>query len=283
MDLPLAWKWGLGSLAAANDAGVSIVDLTSGAWSALGTESVTLIDIPDGVGPSASFTEFAATDSASSVGNATTNYNPAYVDGGVQQATFPNHPGYGDFAQVEADYATYHGAGESQIAIADRVSTTTPAAPSVNETIDLADALPAITQASLDATNPSQPNVTWTSAASLASAAATFVQLGWFDPVADAGYDRTGTWTLVMPASQTSVVPPQIPGATGFGPNAQAGWSDDYPVIVTFDGDAFPTYDAVRAIAAQLSPTLTGVTLPVVPPLPANGRARTTAYFPNAG
>jgi hypothetical protein len=46
------------------------------------------------------------------------------------------------------------------------------------------------------------------------------------------------------------------------------------------NGDAFPTYDAIRATAAQIGPTLTPGSFPMLPALPANGRVRVTAFVP---
>jgi hypothetical protein len=278
----VAWQSGKGTVATA-EAGVASVDLTSTSWSTtFGTQSVTLLDAPDTLSPGVGFTEFTATDSASSVAFGLSTFTGQFPDAGVQAFAFTStHPGFADFDQVEADNPISQSQGASILAIADRVSATTLASPSAGDTIDLNDALPAITSASIDATNLVQPKLAWTSAAPLSSAVATVVQAQWSDPLDDAGDARTGMWTIIVPASQMSVVPPQIPGTSGLGPTAMAAWSTAFPMVYAMNGDAFPTYDAIRATAALVGPTLSVSASPLlIPALPANGRARITAYFP---
>ncbi len=284
-DGPLAWQGGKGSPTL--DGGVSRVDFTSSSWSTtLGTETVTLLNTTPADGPYTTATEYTVTDPVSSVPiSAGTDYTPGTVDAGVLQSTFAIHPGFGDFDQVEVDESAYQSGGVSQLTIADRVSATTSASPSASDTIDLNDALPAITGASIDTTNPSQPTLSWTSDTPLTGATATFVQVQFFDLLDDAGGDRkVGNWTIIVPASQMSVVPPQIPGDLGFGPSALATYNtDDYPIVLSLSADALPTYDAIRATAAQVGTSLNVDNTPLIPPLPANGRARMTMFYPTGG
>ncbi len=276
---PLAWESGKGNLV--TDGGVSPVDLSSATWSrTLGGLTLTLNNVSDSISPYASFTEFASTDSLSSVAYSTTNFGLSQIAAGMLQSTFALHPGFGDFDQVEAEYGTTQPTGRAFGAIADRVSTATVASPSTSDTIDVTDALPAITTANLDATNRSRPNFTWTSAAPLPAAGATVVQAQWQEVVDDAGDLKIGTWTIIVAASQSSVAPPAVPSATGFGPASTATWPDTFPIVLSMNGDAFPTYDAIRATAAQIGPALNVNSAPFIPPLPANGRARLTAFLP---
>jgi hypothetical protein len=278
----LAWQAAQGSLLA-SDAGVASVDLTSTSWTTtFGTQSVTLLNAPDTLEPGVGFTEFTAVDSVSSVAFGLSTFTGQYPDAGVQTFEFnATHPGFAAFDQIEADDTISQSGGASVLAIADRVSTTTLASPSANDTIDLNDVLPTITNATLDATHPTRPSIAWTSAAPLTGAVATVVQVKWSDPLDDAGDVRAGTWTIAVPASQMSVVPPQIPDASGLGPTTMASWSTAFPMVYSMNGDAFPTYDAIRATAALVGPALNVSTSPLlVPALPANGRARVTAFYP---
>lgn len=271
----LAWESGKGHVPT-TDAGAAPVALTSATWSTtLGTETITVVNVPDTLAPSAAFTEYV-----SGVPYALTTFPQTPVDAGVYQATLPIHPGFGDFDQVEVQYGLTQTHGGSQLAIADRVNATTTASPSAGDSIDVTDTLPAITGVSADATNPLQPKFAWTSAAPLSTAAATFVQLQWNDPIDDAGDLKTGNWTIIVPGGQMSVVPPQIPGASGLGPCATSTWPDYIPILVSMNGDAFPTYDAIRATAAQIGTNLNSSNNPLLPPLPANGRARASVFFP---
>jgi hypothetical protein len=278
----MAWQSGKGTVATP-DAGVASVDLGSTGWSTMfGTQSVTLLNAPDSLTPGVGFSEFTAVDSASSVAFGLSTFTGQFPDAGIQAFAFTStHPGLADFDQVEADYQVSEAQGASQLAIADRVNATTLASPSASDTIDLNDALPAIISSTLDATDPLRPNLGWTSAAPLSTASATVVQVQWSDPVDDAGDTRTGNWTIIVPASQMAVVPPRVPAASGLGPTPMATWSTAFPMVFTMNGDAFPTYDAIRATAARVGPTLNvGASPLMIPALPSNGRARVTAYFP---
>jgi hypothetical protein len=275
----LAWQSGKGNLV--TDGGVSPVNLSSATWSTtFGTETLTLTNVGDGVGPYTAFTEYASSDSVSSVPYSVTNFGLNQLDAGLFESTFTIHPGLGDFDQAEVEYQITQSGGNSLLAIATRVSATTAGSPSASVTIDVSDVLPAITGATLDATNPGQPKFAWTSAAPLSVSAATFVQAQWTEALDDAGTVRTGTWTVIVPASQMSATAPQIPSASGFGPGARSTWPATFPIVFSMNGDGFSTYDTVRALAARVGSSLSAGSSPLVPPLPANGRARITAFVP---
>jgi hypothetical protein len=279
-DGPIAWESGKGTLNA-DPTGLSKVDLTAATWSTTyGTETATLLDVPDGANPWMTVFEYAASDSATAVGYFSSSTTTTSLDGGVE-STFPIHPGFGDFNQVEVDVPIAGADGLSTFVIADRVTATTPAAPSASDAIDLEDALPAFTSETLDATNPVRPTFAWTSASSPSAAAAIIVEAYWSDPFDDAGDLRYGTWTLVVPPGQASIVLPQIPSASGFGPNAGATWPGGNS-IAAVNADAYPTYDSIRAAAADFGPLLFNLstTTATLPPLPANGRARLSEYEP---
>ncbi len=173
----LAWQSGEGSLLA-SDAGVASVDLTSTGWTTtFGTQRVTLVNAPDSITPGVGFTEITAVDAVSNVAFGLSTFTGQYPDAGVQTFEFTAaHPGFAAFDQIEADNTVSQANGATVLAIADRVAATTLASPSASDTIDLNDALPAITSATLDATHPTQPTIAWVSAAPLTSAAATVVQ-----------------------------------------------------------------------------------------------------------
>jgi hypothetical protein len=277
----IAWESGKGTLNA-DPMGVSKVDLSSASWSTTyGSETVTLLDVPDAAYPPwTTVFEDATADSLSSVGYFSSSTTSTSLDGGVQ-SIFPLHPGLGDFDQVEVDIQTVETNGLSTIAIADRVNATTQASPSATDTIDYNDALPAFTGETVDATNPLRPTFAWTSGAPLSAAAALIVSAQWSDPSDDAGDLRYGTWTVIVPPGQASVVLPQIPSAPGFGPVAGTSWYEGGYAIAAVNGDPYPNYDSIRAAAAifgplMFSPSTTTATLPT---LPANGRARLSEYL----
>jgi hypothetical protein len=277
---PVAWESGKGTLNA-DPKGVSTVDLGAATWSTTyGTETATLLDVPATANPWMTVFEYAASDSVTAVGYFSPGTTSTSFDGGVA-STFPIHPGFGDFNQVEVDVPIVDANGLSTYVIADRVGATTPAVPSASDTIDLEDALPAFTSETVDATNPARPTFAWTSASPSSTAAALIVEAYWSDPSDDAGDLRYGTWTLVVPPGQTSIVLPQIPSASGFGPAAGATWPGGN-AIAAVNADAYPTYDSIRAAAADFGPLLFNLstTTATLPPLPANGRARLTEYQP---
>ena len=278
----LAWLSGKGQVVA-NDAGAAApVNLDAVAWSTkFGAQSVTLVDAPDSLSAYTSFSEFASADLVSSVAYGYTNFETASLDAGVVQSTYTSHPGFGDFDQAEADYGVTQPHGDSVFAIADRIDAVTVASPVTNHTIDLNDGLPAITGVTTSATNAVRPAFTWTSASSLSAAAATFVQAQWTDPLDDAGDLRTGNWTIIVAGSQTSVTAPLIPAASGFGPMATATWPNYAPTLLSLNGDRLRDVRRdPRASAAELAPTLSASNTPLIPALPADGRARVTAFFP---
>ncbi len=264
----------------APDGGVTTVDLTSQTWSTtFGGETINVANVPDGNYPAVMYTEVA-----NSVPETQYDNNVTLVDAGTALSNLYTHPGYADFVQTEVSLETPQDVGGSVQAVADRSAAPTTTSSSATQNVDMNDALPLITASAIDTTNPAQPTVTWTAAAPLSSATAIFSQIFWNGPDDDAGDYAYGTWTFVVPASQTSIVPPVLDGdALEYAPNAQAFWTDSGPLVAAMNADAFPTYDAFVQTGANIGQGLAPSNQPLVPMLPANGRARITLYSPQNG
>jgi hypothetical protein len=185
------------------------------------------------------------------------------------------YPGYGD---VQAEAYVY-GLSLSITDIAIRA-----AADAGVSTIDMSQLLPLIDTASIDTTNPARPSVSYASeAGSLAGADATIVMLSW-NGIEDGGVIVQSTWTIVAPATATSISVPALPPASaGWGPFADVSYAT--PLVAVLDASFISSYAQVRTNVSAVSPTATLLNgyphSALLPPLPVDGTLRLTAYTTN--
>ncbi|MBX3185385.1 MAG: hypothetical protein KF819_00155 [Labilithrix sp.] len=198
---------------------------------------------------------------------------------GAQARTFTGHPGYADFVQTTAEVRDY----PSEAAIS-AVSTRAPT-PTANTSasVDLSTLLPLITSATLNTATPARPAVSWTASGSLAAADGSLVVIRWFQETADPPI--SGTWSIVTSPTKTSVTFPALPAsASSLAPSASASF-DQPPLIVTVEASFIADYTALRAASATLNaPDAVFTSAPyggIVPPLPAAGTLRATAWTRN--
>jgi hypothetical protein len=240
------------------DGGVPIA--LAGPWSALGTVTFNLSHAPT----SGVFAELDEVASGVAIWN--TSAAPGDPDSGVASVAIASHPGYADFVQPKV---TVNSGGQWYLQMATRM-----AAPGATgtATFDLSTNLPAIQSTSITTADPARPIVSWTATGSLASAAGTLVVLSW---AGNGGL--SGGWTLVVPASTTSVQLPALPADAGtWIPPAQPDFSGPALWVVTADG--LSTYAQARAALQPLygiDPTSFSGPVPF---LAANGTIRVSMW-----
>jgi hypothetical protein len=251
--------------ALATDGGQTSIVMT-GAWNPMGTETVSVTGTVGSDDRYVSYSEVAA-----GVSITQTSYEPIFDDAGVQSASFASHPIYPDFVQTELSaYDSQPGVG-MVTAIATRTD-----APSGSASFDASDLLPIITDASIDSTDPTRPTVSWTSAAPLSGAVGTIAEMFWYDE----GTGQSGSWTIVVPSSVTSVQAPLLPSGTvtSLAPDANSLWSTP-PTVAAIGGGNLVDYAAFRRTAGQLATQLQPGSTPTVPPLPSDGTMKVTARY----
>jgi hypothetical protein len=254
------------------DGGVTTLSPTSAWGTTMGTEKVTIDGVSIDPSVALSYSEIA-----SGVPFDIIDYQPAATETGYE-STFDTHPGYPDFVQTEVRTASGDNTVTMVIAAASRDAATTTASPSASVSFQASDLPPTISDATLDTTDPLRPAVSWTPSAPFTAAIATFASIAWLDQT-DAGDQVSGTWTVVVPAGQTTVQLPALPDALGVtGPSATSTWPTSNPAVATIGGPGFIGYDAVRATAAIVGTAIAYFNDPIMPPLLANGRAQLTLF-----
>ena len=261
----------------AADGGVTHVSL-NGTWSPVAppqTLSVTNFDWNNQTG-FATYSEIADGVSAGT---------PAHLssDTGNASSSYPTHPGYPASVQSEANVSATRQNGMAIGAIATRGK---PSGDGGTTNFDLSALLPLLDAANLDATQPAQPSVSWsTEAGSLGSTSGTIVRIPW-SQLPDGGTDYVQTtWTILAPPSATSVKAPALPASlAAWTPTAAAGFQTQPTVIVVDGTDSFlPDYAHLRASFSALpvqtsllydDPALDGM----IPPLPADGTMPISAF-----
>jgi hypothetical protein len=204
------------------------------------------------------------------------------LDGGTQTGVFAVHPGYADVAQAEAYFTmgTDFGNVDSVLVGVTRA----PAGTTPTAAFDF-NTLPLITAASVDSTDagtPVQPEVSWTSG-SLAAANGVFVQLQWSSQPGDAGGGYvSGLWTILAPATATTVRAPAMPASVAQAPAANAEYGS-IPRVGAVQTSLVPGYSGLRALFGTLSFFPNGGYELSVPPLPADGTIFVSGIYPNEG
>jgi hypothetical protein len=225
-----------------DDAGVGDASAPSAAitqpWqTAMINDSLTLTNVGAITGVDLSSEEIAA-----GVPYAAQQYvNLSTGDAGVAPTVFPHHPGYADAIQDEALERTFSGSFVYGLSLTQTFSA--PTADSTT-TFDLSTMLPSISATSIDATPSARPTVTWTAPTPVGNAGG-FVMFGWSTPT-DGG-NVSGTWTIVVPASATSVIAPALPAAlAAWAPTPTSYWSPHVPSAAFVDGSALTSYSVLR-------------------------------------
>lgn len=237
------------------DAGTVNVDPLTG-WTAMNTFTVT-VQNPPGVAPlNANLLEIAS--------SVATSNGTAYIFDGNNQAKFKVAPGYADAYQASV---RYFDTGKTR-----RLATRFASA-ATSATFDFQQALPEITDVTVDAADRKRPSLSWTSASSLAGTDGGYLRA----TVSFENEDRT-KWTIVVPPGATSgtVKAPSLPGAESalFLPDPDASspnWS--LPEAVFAEADSLADYKAFRkfqGLVNEADGTPAGF-------LPANGSVRTTS------
>jgi hypothetical protein len=254
------------AITATDDAGVVQASLT-GTWSTqLTTQTIAPVNAPDGGVP--------IYPQLSEVADGVMRPLPG---SGPNFSQFTTHVGYADFVQAEAGTT----GGQGAIATATR-----SAPPTADGTISLdvssLSTAPTFTGTNATMSTPGQPTVAWTIASgSLSSLTGIVAQATWLAPT-DGGASQSGTWTLVSPATGTSIQAPALPVASnGWGPQAGATFND--VVVYGVQGSALPTYAQVRAAAAIFPNPGACLNTPLVPPLPAAGSLTLTVGSSTGG
>jgi hypothetical protein len=226
------------------------VDVAVGPWSAFQTVDVSATNPPASASLVGGLDEIAGAQVFAN--------DPTPMDI-VKPATFRVGPGFADAHQayVRATLGT-----SSFLTIAKR------SAPAATANIDLSQALPAITGATLDRKEFKRPKIAWTAAASLASTDGGSVVIEWSKPNEDAR-----GWTFIVPPTATSLQAPALPATVDdwAPPDPDGGGFASFvsePSVVFVETNILATPAAFRSQAALvLDPTryydrLRGAALP---------------------
>ncbi len=271
---------------AADDGGPVEIDLTvGGTWATSTPLTLSALHAPvnpvDGALVYGEIAGGVAYVQTTSIGNAVN----AVDAGAPPEATFRAHTGYPDFVQAEVNAIAYdpNVVGGSQngnvlLAVATRAAAASPP-PSV----DFANALPTVISSTVAFDDVTRPTLSWTTSAPATSAAGTVSVLSWQSTVDDGG-TQAGTWTIVSPATTTTLQAPSLGALAARGPSG-TGVSWQGYVIAMLSGTFLPTYASLRATSASFwspaSSLLTGYSeRALIPPLPANGTLQVSAVVP---
>ncbi|MFI5296827.1 MAG: hypothetical protein ACHREM_01905 [Polyangiales bacterium] len=256
------------------DGGTTTVSMPD-AWSTTTTAQTIAATNVASSGAAPNFLVFS--EIADGVPTTTTASYSSADDAGVQSATFTTHVGFADSVLAEADMFAAQAAGASFLAIAQLGPAPTLAS---TTTFDLSTLLPMITNATVDGTTtPTQPSVALTTGASLASTQGGVVSISWFGSL-DGGAAVTGTWTIVVPPTATTVQAPQLPSAaSAWAPFGGAGYRT--PIALFAQASFWTGYAQFRAQSANLTTGTLNYGQAIVPPLPSPGIVRVTAFGTN--
>jgi hypothetical protein len=223
----------------ATDGGTT--DVTLGPWMAPSTTTVVASNLPANANVSAQLSEIA--ESGGVANPTSTGVN----DGG---SSFLTAPGFADAIQA-AVRVTPPAQPYATLTVAKRQ------APGASVALDYATALPMLTGATTDASDPVRPSVTWTSAASLATTDGGAVLLGFSRPQSEVGY----SWAFVLPPGTTTAKAPQMPAEAADwlpqAPNDAGSTFFSDPEILFVESDTIPSYATFRQAAGLLVPATT--------------------------
>jgi hypothetical protein len=250
--------------------GIASVTLPGPWYTTIGSETV---DVVDG---GAGYAAVSLSQVASNVSTSSTQYGGS---GATFSDIFPTYPAFDDDLQAEVNLSQ-GGEYESITGLARR-----GLGDGGTTTFDLGQALPFITSASVDTSTPSQPTVNWqTSIASFGAADGVITYVNWSDSIGNQSV--SGAWTIVAPATASSVTAPALsPAAQLWAPATTANYST--PVVAVVDADFVTSYAELRAMATFLPLTTnllsgnSGNSANDAPTLPVDGTLRFTAITVN--
>jgi hypothetical protein len=195
------------------------------------------------------------------------------ITGNDRTATFTSAP-VGDGRQASVVGYEFAGSGVRLVGSATRTAVATLDG---GLSLEFGDRLPQISASGIDAGVQGRPFVSWTSTGSLAGADGTYVVLSWSEP-RDAGR-AVGRWTLLVPPTASSVLPPVLPAGFRGAPSTVPSFQD-VPAVASVEASFLAGYAQLRSVGGALAPT--GSLLEggnhVVPALPQNGTVRFSAY-----
>jgi len=240
-----------------------------GTWTDAGTQSLQIVGADAAYG-NAVYSEIVNGGALSSYTNIVGN-----ADGGPLQVFFEAHPGIAANGQYEVNYQDYSiASGVAFRAIAGR------SAAGGTPTLDVAQMMPALTAADVDAGVLARPAVTWASSGPV-TADGLFVRVRWWESPTDGGPYVSGHWTMVVPPQTQVIQAPQLPPALApYAPSAASSVSQT-PTLVFVDSSLLPGYRELRQVSASVGPSRNmyedrpGGGL--VPILPADGTLKLTA------
>lgn len=229
------------------------------AFTAAGVTKVDATNLP--VGDVSSFADLYA------IANGTSFYATG-VGGGFGEGgqSFATATGFAD-AYQSLVVARHQDSGTHERGFIRREATTAPASATL-PVFDFAKALPEITTATLAKPDVARPDVTLTSAASLATADGAVATVTWFIPA----QEQSGRWTFVLPPTTTAFKVPALPAdATVFVPTADSAIYD----VAFVEASLVPGYPELKKL--PVSPA--GLTVADAwRPLPAAGTVRMTRW-----
>jgi hypothetical protein len=199
------------------------------------------------------------------------------------QTSNVGHPGYPDFVQTEFSTRRYN----TEMSVSAVATREAAPAGDATTTFKFTDLLPYVDEATLDQTTSDRPSVTWKveEGKSLDTADGAYVFVRWF---IESQSPTGGDWTIVTPANRKTVKAPQLPAnlAAFAPPVTDAGVNFVSPAVVTVVEAAaingyrdFRKVSAAKPASAALDWSNSGGAF--IPPLPAAGTLRATAYTRN--
>jgi hypothetical protein len=201
----------------------------------------------------------------------TSSYKLGFSSGTLQTGgvLYQSPTGFADAYQVGLEHRIAAASGDSRQFIARREPTTAPATATLS--LDLANALPGITNTTVGQTEVARPDISVISTSPLSSADAGVVRITWSVQFTQA------SWTFVVPPTMTTFKAPAMPAdATIFQPTSGAHFDS----VTYFEASQLPGYKEVKAL-----PMSTGFFGPyfLAKPLPAAGTVRVSRLAPNSG
>jgi hypothetical protein len=241
------------------------VNATTGAWAPPATANLTVANLPAGQPVQGFLAEIASSVSFR-------NQDGPNVDSTTLPATFHIATGFADAMQFGIRYTPTSASFASTLVIGKRT------APSTSLAVDFADALPTLTDATLDSTDGVRPTLSWTSASPLTGTDGGSASITWYV----SGTEANHGWTVIVGPNATNARLPALPttAAAWAPPDPDAGITTfDAPRVIFAESDLLPSYKELRAIAGFVIPlaTFTGDPLTSAA-LPTNGKLRLTEY-----
>lgn len=194
---------------------------------------------------------------------------------GAGAAQFVVATGYADAYQADIQFVNFPGGYHRVQSFSKRFA----AAAASPQTVDLtAGVLPALLTVVADTTSPARPMLGWTASAALTAADSGVVTASYTQPIAGGGTEEV-EWTFIVPPDAMNVTAPALPASlAAFAPSAASTMHT--PTVAFFESDLIPSYDFVRAHAAELGLTRVPIGIfstATIPALPAAGTLRITA------